>query len=148
MKNFILASCILLFTSSLFAQQCKVKPIVKTCMSDMTPYEYDSYAVKEITFGPKAKKESIEFEVYSEENYKLLFCKTELPQEIGINIYDKGPNKKDRKIIFFDESGKKDQYVCNFHPEKSGTYYIEYDIPSATAANQKGCIVVLIGIKE
>ena len=147
-KNFIftvLAGTTLIFNLS--AQQCKVKPIVKNCMSSLDPYQYDAYAVQEIVFGPKTKKESIEFAVYSGEEYKLVFGKTVLPLEVGITIYDGNPKTKG-KIVFIDESGKKDNYVCNFQPTKTGTYYIEYEIPAATAPNQKGCLVVLIGIKE
>lgn len=144
---FIVVAGMLMLTHTSFAQ-CKVKPIVKTCMASLTPYQYDAYAVKEISYGPKAKKEVIEFAVYSGEEYKLVFGKTVLPQEINITIYDKNPNKKDRKIIYFDESGKKDNFVCNFKPTTTGSYYIEYEIPAASSPNQKGCMVVIIGIKE
>ena len=147
MKKIFLASGFWFLASGLFAQQCKVKPIVKNCMASLAPYQYDAYAVQEIIYGPKTKKESIEFAVYSGEEYKLVFGKTVLPQEVGIIIYDANP-KKNGKIVFMDESGKKDNYVCNFQPTKTGTYYIEYEIPVATAPNQKGCFVVLIGIKE
>ncbi len=138
----------LLFLNSDLSAQCKVKPIVKQCMPALDPYQYDSYAVKEIVYGAKTKKEVIEFSVYSGEEYKLVFGKTVLPQEIGITIYDKPVSSKNKKIIFFDESGKKDDFVCNFQPTTTGTYYIEYEIPAATAPNQKGCFVVLIGIKD
>ena len=67
-------------TFNLSAQQCKVKPIVKKSMPQLAPYQYDSYAVKEIVYGTKAKKETIDFEVFSDEEYKLVFCETELPQ--------------------------------------------------------------------
>ncbi|MBI3501827.1 MAG: hypothetical protein HY063_08540 [Bacteroidetes bacterium] len=148
MKKFLFAFFFSFLAVFSFAQQCKVKPIVKNCMDAMPPYQYDSYAVKEIVYGPKPKKEFIEFEVYSGEEYKLVFGKTVLPQEVGINIYDKRPSSADKKILFFDESGKKDNFVCNFTPTKTGSYYIEYEIPAASAPNQKGCFVVLIGIKE
>jgi hypothetical protein len=117
-------------------------------MPSLDPYQYDAYVVKEIEFAAKAKKESIEFAVYSGEDYKLAFCKTELPQDVGITIYDGNPLNKKSKIVFMDESGKKDKFVCNFHPEKTGSYFIQYEIPAATAPNQTGCFVVLIGIKE
>ena len=116
-------------------------------MSSLAPYQYDAYAVQEIVFGPKTKTQSTEFGVFSGEEYKLVFGKTVLPLEVSITIYDGNPKTKG-KIVFIDESGIKDNYVCNFQPTKTGTYYIVYDIPVATAPNQKGCLVVLIGIKE
>ncbi|MBI4929178.1 MAG: hypothetical protein HY841_00325 [Bacteroidetes bacterium] len=141
----VLAGATFIFNSDLSAQ-CKVKPIVKMCMPQMAPFQYDSYVVKEITYGPKTKKETLDFQVFSDEEYKLVFGQTVLPQEVGITIY--GMEKGKKKILYFDESGKKSSQMFNFGPTKSGTYYIEYEIPPSTAANQKGCFVVLIGIKE
>lgn len=142
----LLAGVLFCIDFSLHAQ-CKVKPIVKNCMPMMAPYQYDAYAVKEIVYGTKTKKEFLEFAVYSGEEYKLVFGKTVLPQEVGIIIYDGHPKSKG-KIVFMDESGKKDNFVCNFLPTKTGNYFIEYEIPPATAPNQKGCFVVLIGVKD
>jgi len=148
-KNLLLASGFWLLASGLSAQPCKVKPIVKNCMASLAPYQYDGYLVQKIVYGPKAKKESIKFAVYSGEEYKCkwVFGKTVLPLEVGITIYDGNPKTKG-KIVFIDESGTKDNFVCNFLPTKTGTYYIEYEIPAATAPNQKGCFVMLIGILE
>jgi hypothetical protein len=126
--------------------QCKVKPIVKQCMPLLSPFQYDSYVVKEITYGPKSKKETLDFQVFSDEQYKLVFGQTVLPQEVGITIY--GMEKGKKKILYFDESGKKSAQDFNFTAPSSGTYYIEYEIPAATDSGQKGCFVVLIGIKD
>ena len=137
----------LVFSSgSLTAQQCKVKPIVKSCMPMMAPFQYDSYVVKEIVYGKTPKKESLDFQVFSDEEYKLVFGQTSLPKEVGITIY--GLEKGKKKILYFDESGKKSSQTFNFTPGRSGTYYIEYEIPATDQPNQKGCFVVLIGVKE
>ena len=135
-----------IFNSFSLSAQCKVKPIVKAGMARLDPYEYDSYVVKEIVYGEKPKKETVNFEVFSNEEYKLIFCQTVLPQEVGVTIYGKVKGKKE--ILYFDESGKKAGQDFNFGPSRSGTYYVEYEIPAATAPNQKGCIVVVIGIRE
>lgn len=139
----------LLFMVQLQANaQHEIKAIVKKNMAALKPYEYDAYAMKVFNYGPKEQSVVIEFSVFSEEEYKLVFCKTSLPQEIEINIYDKNPKSKDRKLIYFDDSGKKDQYTCEFKPTITGQYYIEYKVPAATAPGQKGTMIVLIGIKE
>lgn len=140
-----LSGALLFFNSGLSAQ-CKIKPIVKKEMPQLAPYQYDSYVVKEIVYGSTPKKETVDFEVYSEEEYKLVFCQTELPQEVGITIY--GKNKGKKEILYFDESGKKTTHVFTFGSVRSGTYFIEYETPPASAPNQKGCFVVLIGIKD
>lgn len=135
----------LVFTSELSAQ-CKVKPIVKTCMPLLEEFQYDSYVVKSIEYGPKEKKETLDFKVFSEEEYKLVFGQTTLPQEVGITIY--GMEKGKKKILYFDESGKKSSQDFKFTVEKTGSYFIEFHIPAATSPGQKGCFVVVIGIKD
>jgi hypothetical protein len=140
-----LAGITLIFNTALFAQ-CKVKPIVKSCMPLMSPFQYDSYVVKDIAYGVKAKKETLDFQVFSDEDYKLVFGQTVLPKEVGITIY--GMEKGKKKILYFDESGKKSSQTFNFTPTKSGTYYIEYEIPAMVESNQSGCFVVLIGVKD
>ena len=143
----IFAGTLLVYSPNISAQCKGIKTIVKNSMPLLNPYEYDSYAVKEIIYSPKAKKEIVEFSVFSGEKYKLVFSKTELPQEVGITFYDKPVTRKDRKILYFDESGKKGNFACNFQPSATGTYYIEYSIPAQSAADQKGCFVLLIGIQ-
>ncbi len=136
------------FNFSAFGQQPSVKAIVKKNMRSLDPYQYDAYAIKDITYNKKAQSVVVEFAVFSEEEYKIVFCKTELPQELEINIYDKNPKSPTKKLIYFDESGKKDQYSCTFKPTSTGSYFIEYKVPPATAPGQKGTMIVLIGIRE
>lgn len=145
---FLFAFCFASQFSFAQKQKCKLKPIVKNCESLLSPYEYDSYAEKEINYSAQTKKDFFEIQIFADEECKLVFCQSELPQTVGITIYDRKPSDKNRKIIYFDESGKKDQYVFNFRPTKTGSYFVEYEIPPATAPNQKGCIVMLIGTKE
>ena len=149
-KSFLLgvvASALCMVNYSASAQH-KTKAIVRNNISSLAPYEYDCYSVKEFTYGPKEQSIVVEFFVYSEEEYKLLFCKSRLPQSVDVNIYDKNPASRRKKLLYFDESGEKDQYVCNFKPTETGSYYIEYKIPAATEKNQKGSIIVMIGIKD
>ena len=141
-----LAAIVAAFLTADLHAQCKVKPIVKACMPSLGEYGYDSYVVKEVSYGTKEKKETLDFEVFSDEEYKLVFGQTALPQEVGITIY--GLDKGVKKILYFDESGKKSSQTFNFGPTRSGTYFIEFEIPSATAPGQKGCFVLLIGIKD
>lgn len=142
---FLLATSLFLLATAAPAQ-CKVKSIVKQCMPSLGDFVYDSYVIKEIEYGPKAKKETLDFEVFSDEQYKLVFGQTELPKEIGITIY--GMEKGKKKILYFDESGKKTIQDFNFAATKTGPYFIEFEIPEATTPGQKGCFVLVIGIKD
>ena len=139
----------LLFLVSVEAKaQQQIKSIVKKNMAALEPFQYDAYALKEISYGSQEQSVVVEFTVYSDEEYKIVFCKTQLPQELEINIYDKSPKSKTKKLIYFDESGKKDQYSCTFKPTATGSYFIEYKVPVASAPNQKGTMIVLIGIRD
>ncbi len=139
------AGILCLFSTATMAQ-CKAKPIVKQCMALLGDFEYDSYVVKEITYGPKPKKESLDFEVFSDEQYKLVFGQTVLPQEVGVTIY--GIEKGKKKILYFDESGKKSSQDFNFNATQTGPYYIEFEIPAATSPGQKGCFILVISTKD
>lgn len=142
---FALGSFLLLFIGAASAQ-CKVKSIVKQCQPALGEYVYDSYVIKEIEYGPQPKKETLDFEVFSDEEYKLVFGQTELPKEVGVTIY--GMEKGKKKILYFDESGKKTIQDFNFAATKTGPYYIEFEIPAASSPGQKGCFVLVIGIKD
>ncbi len=148
MKNilYIITAAFFSVLTTDLAAQCKVKPIVKQCMPALAPYQYDSYVIKEVVYGPKAKKETLDFEVFSDEEYKLVFGQTTLPKEVGITIY--GMEKGKKKILYFDESGKKSSQDFNFSATKTGTYYIEFEIPASSTPGEKGCFVLLIGIKD
>jgi hypothetical protein len=147
MKRILLTLlCSIIFIS--FAEaQCKAKSIVKVCKKDLAPFNYDSYAVNEINFTADKQIMEVEFATFAGNEYRLVFCTSECPHPLGITIYDKPKTNKKRKPLYFDESSK-DGFLCNFTPEKSGTYYIEYSIPGIKVGEQNsGCVVMLIGIK-
>ncbi len=145
---FALASGVMFMSSeSVFAQK-NIASIVKENKAVLAPYEYECYAAREITYGAKPTSVVVEFEVQSDEEFKLLFCKTKLPQSVDINIYDKNPKSKNKKLLYFDDTGINGQYVCNFRPTETGKYFIEYKVQAATAPDQKGSIIVLIGVKD
>jgi hypothetical protein len=128
--------------------QCKAKAIVKKCKGDLSPFMYDAFVLTEIYYKPEKQIVEVEFTAMSGEDYKLVFCTSELHKPIGISIYDKPKTNKKRKVLYFDENSK-DGYLCTFKPEKTGTYYIEYAVPSDVTIGKpkSGCVVMLIGLK-
>lgn len=144
MKHVIL---ILLFgaVSPFLSAQCKARQIMKICKDDLKPYKYDAFASTEIAYKAEAQTVEVEFTAVSGSQYKLVFCTSELPIPVKITIYDKPKNNKKRKILYFDENSK-DGFLCAFAPPKTGNYYIEYSVPASKDA-QKGCVVMIIGIK-
>lgn len=128
--------------------QCKSKDIVKKCKANLKPFKYDGYAVDEITFDQNPKIVEVEFTAYAGQDYKLVFCSSGFTEEVKVNIYDKNRKKKDnRKQVYNSDQGI-DNLFWSFEPPKTGTYFIEYEIPkSADGKTKTGCIVLLIGYK-
>lgn len=135
----------LTFTSQVNAQ-CKAKQAVKECKPNMAPFMYDSYALNEIVYD--AKKNTVievEFTAFAGQKYKLVFCTSGLEVPIKLNIYDKNQKFKKRNKVYDTENGIEGHW--SFEPSKSGTYYIDYEVPAA-ATTKKGCVVMLIGYDE
>ena len=140
------------FTVATFSNahsQCKAKELAKKWKADMPPYEYDSFVTDDFQYKNEKQVIDMEFTALAGLDYKLIFCTSMLPQPVGITIYNKPKTDPKRKIIYFDESGK-DGFLCNFRCDKTGTYYIEYEVPVADQKNMnaKGCVLMLIGISE
>jgi len=145
----ILISALILTGSALnLKAQCKAKQVVKECKPSVAPYIYDSYAMNELVFDPaKTTVVEVEFTAFAGQKYKLVFCTAGLDQPIKLNIYDKNQRFKKRNKIYDSENGIEGKW--SFEPSKSGTYYIDYEIPaSSTKMKKTGCVVMLIGYND
>jgi len=128
--------------------QCEDKKIAKACKPLMKPYKYDAYAVNELKFDKKPKKTEVQFTVYEGTNYRLVFCPSGFKEDVKLNVFDKSRSVKSRKPIYEGGSRSLDSKTWVFEPSKTGTYYIEYDVPIARDSIPKtGCVVLLIGFK-
>ena len=129
--------------------QCKAKDLVKKWKGDMAPFEYDSFVTDEFQYKNQKQIIDMEFTALAGLQYKLIFCTSNIPQPLGITIYDKPKSNPKRKIIHYDESSK-DGYLCDFKALKTGTFYIEYEVPVGEQRNlnTKCCVLMLIGITE
>ena len=127
--------------------QCKAKQIAKDCKVNLKPFKYDGYATSELVFDDKKKTVEVEFTAFAGQDYKLIFCTSGFDEEVQVNIYDKRKTVKNRTKVY-DSSEGIDNLFWSFAPKKSGTYYIEYEVPpSKDNTVKKGCVVLLIGFK-
>lgn len=135
-------------TSAYAFAQCPARHIVRKNKASIAPYQYDSYALKEITFDPlKQQVVEIEFTAFAGQQYKLVFSTSDFEEDIKLNIYDKNLRAKKRTKVYDSESGIDKRWT--FEPTKAGTYYIDYEIPkSASGKKKNACTVMLIGFKE
>jgi hypothetical protein len=130
--------------------QCKAKELVKRWKGELAPFEYDAYAIDEFEFKAEKQTFSIEFVCMGGLTYKLIFCNSKTGVPIGLTIYDKPKSSSKRKVIQFDDSGK-EGFLSSFVPPTTSTFYIEYEVPAASdkaPLGSKGCILMLIGVKE
>ena len=146
MKKIVVIIILLAGYTNQVNAQCKAKQAVKECRPSMAPFTYDSYALNDIVYDAKKPNTvEVEFTAFAGQKYKLVFCTSGLEQQVKLNIYDKNIKFKKRNKVYDSENGIEGRWA--FEPSKSGTFYIDYEIP-AVAVNKKGCVVMLIGYKE
>ena len=137
-------------TTSVFAQKCKAKPLIKQYKPTMKPFSLDSYNETIVDYGKKAQKQEVQFTAYTGELYKLMFCGNGLPQEVKISVYDKNFKAKTRKELYSNVLKAGDNVTEAFETVKAGNYYIDYEAPASVDTSEvlKGCIITLIGFRE
>lgn len=138
----------LLFPHYLSAQ-CKAKELVKKCKPDLKPYNYDGYTENQFTFSDKPQVVDVEFTAFAGQHYRLVFCSSGFQEEVKVNIYDKNKRNPNRQKVYDNKQGI-DNLFWMFEPPKTGTYFIEYEIPAVPASSKGkiGCLVLLIGFKN
>ena len=126
--------------------QSGVKQVIKAYKSNLAPYKYDSYASNKIVFdSAKTQIIEVEFAVFAKQQYKLVICTSGFKEQVKVNIYDKNRRYKKRNKIYDSDNGI-DNLFWSFEPPKTGTYYIEYEIPvSSDKKIKEGYMVMIIG---
>jgi hypothetical protein len=148
MKKNLFALFLFLAAAGSVVAQCDAKEIAKKCKSNLKPFKYDGYNDTHFTFKDKPQTVEVEFTAYAEQTYKLIFCSSGFKEEVKVNIYDKTKSNPKRKQVFDSSSGI-DNLFWSFEPPKTGTYYIEYEIPAALdhPNDKTGCMVLMVGYK-
>jgi hypothetical protein len=148
-KNWLLFLYLGLTLSSALHAQCKAKDLVKKYKPNLKPYNYDGYTENQFTFKDQPQTVEVEFTAFAGQHYRLVFCSAGFQEEVKVNIYDKSKRNPKRQKVFDSNQGI-DNLFWMFEPPKTGTYFIEYEIP-AGAKNDMGkigCLVLMIGFKN
>lgn len=141
----LLVFLLLLAPAAGIQAQCNAKKMAKACKSNLKPYTYDGYGTAELTFNDKPHIVKMEFTAYAGEKYRLVFCSEGYKEKVNLNIYN-APEKSKRREKVYDTSQGIDDLYWQFSPTKSGTYYIEIEVPpSVDGTTKTGCITMLIG---
>ncbi len=141
----LLLLLLLLLPASAINAQCNAKKMAKACKSNLKPYTYDGYGSAELTFDEKPHTVKMVFTAYAGEKYRLVFCSEGYKDKVKLNIYNAPETSKKREKVYDSAQGIDDLY-WQFTPTKSGTYYIEIEVPpSADGTIKNGCVTMLIG---
>ena len=139
--------CLFFLSLGTSFSQCKVRNIVNGCKPNLKPYSYDSYAISDLEFTNQPQKIEVQFTAFASQKYKLIFCTSGFVENLNVNIYDKSNRSKNRTKLFDSSSGI-DNLFWSFEPQKTGDYYIEYELPpSSDSKPKKGCVVLIVGTR-
>lgn len=145
MQKKLLFLFMLLVSAAALHAQCNAKKMAKVCKGNLKPYTYDGYGTAEVIFDDKPHTVKMEFTAYAGEKYKLIFCSEGYKDKINLHIYNAPEKSKKREKVYDNTQGVDDLY-WEFTPTKSGTYYIEIEVPvSADGTKKTGCVTMLIG---
>jgi hypothetical protein len=133
--------------TSLFSQ-CNPHKIAHKYKANLGDYKYDSFAYNPIQFTDKPQTIEVVFSAYSGMIYKLVFGTSFFDENVTVNIYDKSMRVKNRKKLYDNDKGI-DNLFWEMPISKSGTYYIDYEVPpKGNFTSSDGCLVVIIGYKN
>lgn len=152
-RNFILSIC----TGALLtlaavpdstpndSKSCTDKSLKQEAISSLTPFHYASSKVNFISFDYKAKKQEIAVPLFKGEQYKFVFNRKGLPQNVEIEIYNHPMSANNRHKLFSSEGNTDD--IITFEPKHAHKMYINYVIPKAEQEGTSGCIAMSLGYK-
>ncbi len=145
----ILFTSMLLFSSllinQLFAQtaNCDIKALKKEGIAQLSPFYYSSAKVSKIEYQNEQLTKEIEVPLFKGEQYRMVFNRKALPQEVEIQVYDQDKSHESRKALFSSKGDNRD--ILYFEPEKSKRHYVTYTIPAVTETVEAGCLVFVLG---
>lgn len=120
----------------------------KKAKVELKPYQYDAGKTNKFTFKNKEQFREIEVPLFLGERYRFVFNTEGLPQPIGIEIYDKKKESKNRTLLFSNKDVPGDQTQFTFEPEKSKKLYIDYSVPVTNDTIKKGCVLFVLGYQS
>jgi len=144
-KQFILIFSILIGLYTNGSSQNTVKQLIKKNEAYLGTYSYDGYYNTNIIKENRGGKVEFEMETFPGVSYKLLFCSAGLNSPIQINIFKMDETTRKRIKVYDNDASINNPYWV-FQPNNTGTYYIEYSLPTSTSEKDtKANVVMLIG---
>lgn len=151
-RLFISLFGIALLTSAVTLAQadlsCDAKKLKGEIKGELKPdYKYDSSKITRIVYKDKEQLKEVEVPLFIGEKYRFVFNTKSLPKQVEINVYNKKAGMKKRKLLYSSSKEKDTDNIFVWEPEKSRKMYINYKVPPGSAADQRGCVVFLLGYK-
>ena len=141
----------LLASATSFGQadlSCDAKKLKGDIKGELKPdYKYDSSKITRVIFKDKSQIKEVEVPLFIGEKYRFVFNTNSLPKPVEINIYNKKAGSSKRKLLYSSSKEKDTDNIFVWEPDKSRKMYINYKIPAGSAADERGCVVFLLGYK-
>lgn len=126
---------------------CDAKELKEKAEDLLDPYKYDSSELTKIIYKENQTIKEVEIPLFIGEKYKVVFVTEALPKALDIQVYNKGKDSKNRKLLYSYKSAGQDKKNINFEVSKSRHIYIDYVIPPAEEGSFIGCVVFAVGYK-
>lgn len=126
---------------------CNTKELKEKAQDGLDPFKYDSSELTHIVYKNKESIKEIEVPLFIGEKYKLVFVTQALPKPVEIQIYNKGKESKNRKLLFSSKQTGADAKEIQFEISKTRQIFINYIVPPVETGSYSGCSVFAIGYK-
>lgn len=144
-----LVACSTAFSLVQTTPSCDQKEIKNRCKQKLDPYKYDNAKVTNITFKTKPQVKEIEVPLFIGEKYRFVFSRSGVNHNVGVNVYNKDKDAKNRELLFTSKDVSSDQKEFIFEPTKrTRTLYVSYEVPAVSADSaSSGCVAFMLGYK-
>ena len=150
MRKLLILS-LLLFGSipALFAQGCDWEAMKSESQDKLKPFKYYAFKVSKIIAEEDPLLKELQIPLFHEAEYRFIFHKGELPDDVKVEIWNAPANFPGRKLLFSADAGQK---VIVYDPPEAhvnNRIFINYLVPSIEdGGSTSGCIVFYSGFKH
>ena len=151
MKKIIIASLSFIILAAFTAFQttenaCETKALKEKARKALDPFRYDSSKLIKISCRKQSFVKEVEVPLFIGEKYRFVFNTEALTKPVIIDIYNKGKDARNRKLLFStkDNPGKGGQQI--WEHTRSTKVFVDYTIPAGgDSTNFAGCLLFVLG---
>jgi hypothetical protein len=129
------------------SETCDTNALKDKARKAMEPFKFDAAKLMKISTRGQEYKKEIEVPLFSGESYRFVFNAEALKSAIGIEIFNKDKDSKNRKLLFSSKEAGADKKEFVWNYDKSTKVYVDYTIPAGENGAFNGCLLFMLGYK-